>query len=235
MAVDTHAISVVLEGGNRGSVQLDEYPDKCAACGVAGQPKFIIGHSLGAAWDYNEVVEAVFQCPNNKCKRYYTGIYTKPDRMGDYFFLKRTLAPQYWEPIKFSGEINEVSQRFSRIYNQSAISEDFGLDEIAGGGYRKSLEFLVKDYLKNTKVKTVEQIKKMQLSDAISAIDDKRIQACAKRAAWLGNDEIHYDRKWENKDIGNLKELIKLTVNFVESDIIANKYEEEMPDKEDKK
>ena len=70
----------------------------------------------------------------------------------------------------------------------------------------------------------------MQLADAISAINEKRIQACAKRAAWLGNDEIHYERKWEDKDITNLKELIKLTVNFVESDIIAGRYEEEMPD-----
>ncbi|KKQ76306.1 MAG: hypothetical protein US97_C0013G0005 [Microgenomates group bacterium GW2011_GWF1_38_5] len=230
MARDTRAIQVRLEGRNREYVQLDEYPDKCAACGNGGQPKYLTGHSLGDAWDYNEVVEAVFQCPSNKCNRYYTAIYTKPDRMGDYFFLKRTLAPQYWEPIKFSDEITEVSPRFPRIYNQSAIAEDFGLDEIAGGGYRKSLEFLIKDYLKATKLRTEEQIKKMQLADAISAINEKRIQACAKRAAWLGNDEIHYERKWEDKDITNLKELIKLTVNFVESDIIAGRYEEEMPD-----
>lgn len=230
MARDVQHIYLRLDGGGREGIEVDEFPDKCGACGESGHPKFIIGHSLGAAWDYGEVVEIVFQCPRNECKRYYIGIYTKADRMGDYFTLKRTLARQYWDPIEFSKEIEGVSPRFPIIYNQAAIAEDFGLDEIAGGGYRKSLEFLVKDYLQGAKLKTLEEVNAMQLSPAISVIDEKRIQACAKRAAWLGNDEIHYQRKWEDKDINNLKELIKLTVNFIESDIISKKYENEMPD-----
>ena len=37
---------------------------------------------------------------------------------------------------------------FLTIYNQSLSAEDNNLDQIAGIGYRKALEFLIKDYLK---------------------------------------------------------------------------------------
>lgn len=231
MARDVFTLNIDLEGGNRGSVQLNEYPDKCPMCHKGGMPKFVLAHSLGAAWDYDEVVEAVFQCPLNNCKRYYIGYYYKPSRTGDMFFLRDTLAPQFWKPTYFSDEIKDISPRFERIYNQAAIAENFGLDEIAGGGYRKSLEFLVKDYLMYLKLKTKTQIAALKLGEAITLINDNRIQACAKRAAWLGNDELHYNRVWEDKDIQNLKELIKLTTNLIESDIIAKKYEKEMPDR----
>jgi len=43
-------------------------------------------------------------------------------------------------------EIDSVSARFCTIYNQSRAAEDHGLLEIAGVGYRKSLEVLVKDF-----------------------------------------------------------------------------------------
>ena len=231
MAKDVFAININLEGGSRGEVQLNEYPDKCPMCHEGGQPKFMLAHSLGDAWDYDEVVEAVFQCPLNNCKKYYVGYYYKPNRTGDMFFLRHTLAPQYWKPIYFPKEINDISSRFERIYNQAEISENFGLEEIAGGGYRKSLEFLVKDYLIFQKVKPKTQIAMLKLGDAIALINDSRIQVCAKRAAWLGNDELHYNRVWEDKDIQNLKELIKLTTNLIESDVIAQKYEKTMPDR----
>ncbi len=230
MARDIFALNIDLDGGSRGNVQINEYPDKCPMCHEGGMPKFVLAHSLGEAWDYDEVVEAVFQCPLNKCKRYFTGYYYKPNRTGDMFFLRDTLAPQFWKPIYFSDEIKNISPRFERIYNQAAIAENFGLDEIAGGGYRKSLEFLVKDYLIHLKLKTKTQIIELKLSEAIALINDSRIQVCAKRAAWLGNDEIHYGRVWEDKDVQNLKELIKLSTNLIESDVISKKYEKEMPD-----
>lgn len=230
MAKDRFSVNVRLNNGSRQSVEINEYPDKCPVCDEGGVPTEVSGHSLGDAWDYDEVVEIVFQCPKNECKRYYLAHYYKPSRTGDLFFLKNTLSPQYWKPTRFSEEIKSLSPKFPRIYNQSSIAEGFGLDEIAGGGYRKSLEYLIKDYLIETKLKTNDEVEQLGLSTAISNINDERIQACAKRAAWLGNDEIHYYRIWEDKDINNLKELIKLSVNYIESEVITNKYKESMLD-----
>lgn len=230
MARDSFTVDISLENGSRNSAQINEYPDKCPMCHESGQPKFILAHSLGAAWDYDEVIEAIFQCPLNNCKRYYIAYYYKPNRRDDMFFLRDTLAPQFWKPILFSKEIKEISQRFERIYNQAVIADSFGLEEIAGGGYRKSLEFLVKDFLVFLNPKTKIQIIKLTLGKAIAKINDRRIQICAKRASWLGNDELHYIRVWENKDIENLKELVRLITNLIESEVISKKYEIEMPD-----
>ena len=61
-------------------------------------------------------------------------------------------------------------------------------------------------------------------------IDETRIKSCAKRAAWLGNDETHYTRKWEEKDINDLKSLINMTVNWIDLVIESDKYLTSMPE-----
>ena len=60
-------------------------------------------------------------------------------------------------------------------------------------------------------------------------VDDQKIKLCAERAAWLGNDETHYERRWEGKDIEDVKTLIKLTCFWIESDLVTAKYTNEMP------
>src|SRR5687767_3154472 len=50
----------------------------------------------------------------------------------------------------------------------------------------------------------------------------------AKRATWLGNDATHYYRKWEDKDIHDLKNLIELTVLWIESVELTRQHEEDM-------
>jgi hypothetical protein len=42
-------------------------------------------------------------------------------------------------------------------------------------------------------------------------IDNVNIKSIGHRAIWLGNDETHYVRKWETKDLGDLKKLIDIT------------------------
>lgn len=52
----------------------------------------------------------------------------------------------------------------------------------------------------------------------------------ASRAVWLGNDETHYTRKWEDKDINDLKSIIELTLHWIESEIRTQKLLEDMPE-----
>jgi len=44
-------------------------------------------------------------------------------------------------------------------------------------------------------------------------------------------DGTHYVRKWEGKDIEDLKRLIQLTMNWIQSDFLTRDYEEKMPEK----
>jgi hypothetical protein len=50
----------------------------------------------------------------------------------------------------------------------------------------------------------------------------------AERATWLGNDETHYVRKWEDKDINDLKILIKVTLHWIEMELLTEQYKTEM-------
>ena len=113
----------------------------------------------------------------------------------------------------FTETISKISPSFCTIYNQSLSAEQDGLKEICGVGYRKAIEFLIKDYLISKSPDQTDSIKKKSLSNCIKDdIVNDNIKAMAKRAAWLGNDETHYLRKWEGKELNDLKKLIDVTL-----------------------
>jgi hypothetical protein len=139
------------------------------------------------------------------------------------------IEPQTYQPREFGEYILSVSKDFAKIFNQSQHAEIQGLSEIVGPGYRKSLEYLIKDFASSRYPAASDAIKSKQLGTVINDyVTDGKIKSTAKRAAWLGNDETHYYRKWEDKDIKDLKILIELTVRWIESEELTRKYEEEM-------
>lgn len=105
------------------------------------------------------------------------------------------------------------------------------LDQVAGPGYRKAFEFLIKDY-----AKTLAPDREREIEEAFSGnvvkdyIRDRRIQAVAKRALWLGNDETHYLKKWTSHGINDLITLIRLTIGWIEIERLSQGYTDEMPD-----
>ena len=77
---------------------------------------------------------------------------------------------------------------------------------------------------------TVKGIKQKNLSKCIQEdISSPNIKAVAARATWIGNDETHYVRKWEDKDIKDLIGMIDLTIRWIESEIETKRLLEEMP------
>jgi hypothetical protein len=115
--------------------------------------------------------------------------------------------------------IRDISPDYCEIHNQAHKAEESKLDLVAGPGYRKALEFLIKDYLLQTHTDANERakIEKMLLGKCITTyIANDMIKQTAERAAWLGNDETHFVRKWIDKDLKDLKLLIGLTVRWIE-------------------
>jgi hypothetical protein len=118
---------------------------------------------------------------------------------------------------------------FEEIFSQAMEAESHGLGEIAVCGYRRALEFLIKDYCISKDSGAKATIEKEFLGACINnRVKDANIKACATRAAWLGNDETHYVRRWTNKDINDLKTLINLTMNWIVNEVLTNKYLDEM-------
>ncbi|WP_434503987.1 hypothetical protein [Prevotella sp.] len=132
---------------------------------------------------------------------------------------------------EFSNVIKDVSPKFCDIYNEAYAAEQIGLGQITGVGYRKALEFLIKDYLISLDPAKDGEIKNKLLGQCISCdVTDEKIKQVAKRATWIGNDETHYIRKWEDKDITHLKKLIDLCLHWIEAEIETKKILEDMPE-----
>lgn len=165
------------------------------------------------------------RCPNEVCNHHFVlGL----DHQGHFVTVLPNAQPQN---KVFSEIINSISPQFVSIYNQAYHAEQTNLDQICGVGYRKALEFLIKDYLISKEIdeQIKENIKKKFLNNCIQDyVQNDNIKNVAKRAVWLGNDETHYVRVWANKDVNNLKQLIDLTVRWIENEVETERVLQEM-------
>lgn len=132
--------------------------------------------------------------------------------------------PNRFKRVSFDNELERLSPKFIEIYNQALAAETSKLGEIAGLGYRKALEFLVKDYAISLKPSEEEKIKDMPLAKCIKTyIDNQRITELAEKSVWLGNDQAHYVKKQSDYDIADMKQFIQALVYFVSMDLTVLK------------
>lgn len=132
-------------------------------------------------------------------------------------------SPINFKEREFDKNLSTLSSQFIKIYNQAKKAEELGLDEIAGLGYRKSLEFLVKDYAIYKNTEKEEIIKNTWMSDCIKTyIDNEQIKTLAEKSEWIGNDEAHYVRKQEDRDINDMKRFIDAMTYFISMSLIVD-------------
>ncbi|HHI02849.1 MAG TPA: DUF4145 domain-containing protein [candidate division Zixibacteria bacterium] len=214
------------DNGNLSSTKLTQKPDKCPACGNGIDSKIIGVYEAPRSIMREERIFVVFRCPVKDCRAIFSGLY-KSHSYGESFYLDKLGIMSFVKPPDFSPIIKKISSKFRKIYYQAKLAESNGLLEICGCGYRRSLEFLIRDYLIFTGEEESE-ITKLHFSECIKRIDDTNIKTVAQRAAWLGNDATHYYIIWKDYDLTNLKELIELTINWIVSVEMTKKYKKDM-------
>lgn len=164
----------------------------------------------------NRDVPCLFICP--KCNHYVfgEGIFYDGDPRG--FQIFDTIFYPLEQPISnFSENIQNLSERFVEIYNQSLYAESLKLSEICGMGFRKALEILIKDFAISEHADDKDKILNLPLSKCIEAYcKNEEIKTLAKASAWIGNDETHYEKKHEDFNIDDLKNFINLVVSNIE-------------------
>lgn len=213
---------MALISSNAGKVNILGHPNRCPFCHKTITPNFLYGHKN------DNVMEVTHICPDPMCNKSFIGYY---DNFGLYYNFNGKTMKGNIIGKDFSHTIKSISENFSTIYNQAFAAEQQALKEICGVGYRKALEFLIKDYIIMNKPADKEKIEKKLLGSCIAEyVDDSRIKSVAKRAAWLGNDETHYIRKWEGKNLDDLKKLIDLTVHWIEMESLTKSFEVDMPE-----
>lgn len=201
-------------------VTFDE-PDICPICSHSISPILLSTRFHSFTEEEFILFNAFFECPF--CKKSFITAYSlafSRQNISDYYYHSvKTLysSPSYFEAQEFPECIDKNYSSFVKIYNQSLEAEHHKLNEIAGIGYRKALEFLIKDFLILHENKDETKVKSTALGNCISTmIDNPQLKIVASRATWLGNDQTHYEQKYTDKDINDLKRLIKLSVNWIE-------------------
>jgi hypothetical protein len=211
--------------------------DTCPVCHYAINTS-VLQTFITLAKDFTTAtrLQILFRCPRPQCDRLYLGVYEGPQKIAQgtkTSWHNVKFVPSEIQARVFEDAINSLSPQFVKIYTQSEVAESHGLNMICGAGYRRSLEFLLKDFLKSIhKGKSkIDDIECKQIGTLIQEfMTDPRLKTAASRAAWLGNDETHYVRKWESKDLSDLKKLIDLTVHWIETDVLTREFEAAMPD-----
>ena len=213
-----------LNGAASGNIVLDTDKNvECPFChiGIETQPICCLYVEGGVG------VQVFLKC--KRCRYAFIG-YTIKGGNGYYRIVE--LSKGNRKAVEIEKDITELSPTFAQIYTEADIAEQEKLMQICGVGYRKALEFLIKDYLIKKYPNLKEKIEKEWLGDCISEyIEDARVKSIAQRATWLGNDETHYIRKWIDKDLKDLKTLIRITSNFIHNEILTDRYNEEMKER----
>ena len=127
------------------------------------------------------------------------------------------VIPNLPSDIPISDDVEIVSPIGKQIYVQALKAEHEQLDHIAGIGYRKALEFFVKDFSIVTNPDDEEKITKMSLKQVIEKyIKDEDLKTFALASAYIGNDEGHYYRKNPDKGFIDLKNYLHGVIHYIE-------------------
>ena len=211
---------------------VDRLPTKCPICGAT-----IVAQLFASGFVAHDLLELFARCTSPICFRSFISLYAldrgrSQGQQQQYFVFQRSI-PAEAKPIAVSSDVAKISPSFIRISAQACLAEEDGLDEIAGPGYRKALEFLIKDYaiLLQTDEAAKDEIKRIQLGNVIAKyLDGEKLPIVSKRAAWLGNDETHYERRWVGKDLDDLKKLISAVEHFIAMEVLVKELPTAMPD-----
>lgn len=136
--------------------------------------------------------------------------------------------PQTPLSVKFDSVILDVSPKFVQIYNEALYAESLELFEIAGPGYRKALEFLIKDYLISLDPNSKEDIEKMPLGNCAKKLKNDTINRFFEKLVWVGNDQVHYLTKHTQFTIRDLKNLINAAVVWITAIITMRNHDQSL-------
>ncbi|MDS2363623.1 DUF4145 domain-containing protein [Streptococcus pneumoniae] len=152
------------------------------------------------------------------CYHYWVEEFVRElDRGGFYDTTHIKVKTQLPSDIPISNDLELISPVGKEIYVQSLKAEQEHLDLIAGIGYRKALEFFVKDFSILTNPDKKEKITNMLLKQVI---EDEDLKTFALASTYIGNDEGHYYRKNPDKNLADLKKYIHGVIYYLEKRLI---------------
>ena len=191
--------------------------DICPICKKPTNPDLVNSSYFPLTEDETHLV-LTFRCLG--CKHFWTEefiAYLISSYSGKYEIEHIKVIPNLPSDIPISDDVETVSPIGKQIYVQALKAEHEQLDHIAGIGYRKALEFFVKDFSIVTNPDDEDKIIKMSLKQVIEKyIKDEDLKTFALASAYIGNDEGHYYRNNPDKDFTDLKNYLHGVIHYME-------------------
>lgn len=195
--------------------------DICPICKKPTNPDLVNSSYFPLTEDETNLV-LTFRCLG--CKHFWTEEfiatkYSTGSFSSDYDYKVEHIkvSPKLPTDIPISDDVTLISPIGKQIYAQALKAEYEQLDHIAGIGYRKALEFFVKDFSIITNPDDEEKIVKMALKQVIEKyIKDEDLKTFALASAYIGNDEGHYYRNNPDKDFTDLKKYLHGVIHYME-------------------
>jgi hypothetical protein len=131
------------------------------------------------------------------------------------FPISEQYAPAY---------IDRISKDFIRIYGEALHAEKAGLKDVCGAGYRRAVEFLIRDYLIGKEPDQAAVIKKLTFADCAKKFED-HIKNVVEGISRLAADFVHYTRRYEDYSLEDLKEFISILVLMIQNEIVKKEAE----------
>jgi hypothetical protein len=217
-------IQVTSTGQNQREALIDRHPDECPICHRSMSASPILFNQIS-----EDLLQGIYQCPSLTCHRLFVATYGGNRSSGGFYFRHALPIVPIQKPV--DAMLKDVSPEFVETYQQSWRAKELNMMKIAGTGFRRALEFLVKDYA--TRDQTAEArehiLKKPMVQCIKDHIQEDGIKTVAERAAWLGNDETHYLRKWEDKDINDLIDLVDSVGHWIVIHLKTEQLKSTMP------
>ena len=230
MFADINVFKLTTKGTSNITIST-ELPNQCPVCSVAYKENPLIVYYIPAGELSNSVsyAYAIYWCPHcEKC--FYLTYILDTHEHSSFRLICYQQYPALEAETTFSEHISKISPQFLKIYHQAEKAESQNLTEICGLGYRKALEFLIKDFAIYKNPDKEEDIKSMSLSSCIKTyIDADNIKTLAIRSAWLGNDESHYVRKHESYSFQDMKKFIVAVAYFISMTLITEEAADIVP------
>lgn len=193
-------------------------PSNCPMCNTVTQIEPITNWLIQKDDENNELFSFYF-C--SKCEKFFIGHYEVLSY--ETTNLISFSPKESYNTKDFPKLIKKLSPDFCEIYNQAYIAQQQGSTKISGIGYRKALEFLVKDYVIFLNPNESVNIKFLKLSSCISKyIENPKIKSLATAATWIGNDETHYIKKNLDYNIEDMLVFIDVMVSFINTELVIS-------------
>jgi hypothetical protein len=186
-----------------------EIPYLCPHCKVSNNP--VTNHLFVHSYQTGEVLSGfIHRCTS--CAKLHFSLQMIKGKSAS--FISGFPSTEH---VTFGELISEMSPRFVDLYNQANTSEENSHFDLAGMGYRASLEVLIKDYALEFELDSKEEISKLNLNNAIGKYfksEESIISADVVRK--LGNGYAHWENEHDDLPLEVLKTYLEIFIKQIE-------------------